>query len=64
LTDEHFIERAIKRAIENLILNRKRYAIKLLETPNVKQNKIIQICVENCVTGVSQAMRQKIFTLF
>ena len=60
LADEHFIERAI----ENLILNGKRYAIKTLEIHIVKQKSIIHICVEDDGEGVSQAMRQKIFSPF
>jgi two-component system OmpR family sensor kinase len=60
LADEHFIERAI----ENLVLNGKRYAVKVLEIHIIKQKKIIQICVEDDGVGVSQAMRQKIFSPF
>jgi two-component system OmpR family sensor kinase len=60
LADEHFIERAI----ENLILNGKRYAINVLEIHIIKHKSIIQICVEDDGVGVSQAMRQKIFSPF
>jgi two-component system OmpR family sensor kinase len=60
LADEHFIERAI----ENLILNGKRYANELLEIQVVKQNNVIHICIEDDGVGVSQAMRKKIFSPF
>ena len=57
---EHFIERAI----ENLVLNGKRYAIKVLEIHIIKQKKVIQICIEDDGLGVSQDMRKKIFFPF
>lgn len=60
LADEHFIERAI----ENLVLNGKRYAIKVLEIHIIKQKKVIQICIEDDGLGVSQDMRKKIFFPF
>jgi len=60
LADEHFIERAI----ENLVLNGKRYANNVLEIHVIKQKKTIQICVEDDGEGVSQAMRKKIFSPF
>ena len=60
LADEHFIERAI----ENLILNGKRYANNLLEIHVIKQNNIIQICIEDDGKGVSYEMREKIFSPF
>ena len=60
LADEHFIERAI----ENLVLNGKRYANEVLEIQVVKQKNIILICIEDDGVGVSQAMRKKIFSPF
>ena len=60
LADEHFIERAI----ENLVLNGKRYANEVLEIHVIKQKNVIQICIEDDGEGVSQAMRKKIFSPF
>jgi two-component system OmpR family sensor kinase len=60
LADEHFIERAI----ENLVLNGKRYANKVLEIQIIKQKDIIQICIEDDGIGVPHAMREKIFSPF
>ena len=60
LADEHFIERAI----ENLVLNGKRYANDVLEIQIIKQKNVIQICVEDDGNGVSEAMRKKIFSPF
>jgi two-component system OmpR family sensor kinase len=60
LADEHFIERAI----ENLVLNGKRYANEVLEIHVIKQKDVIQICIEDDGTGVSHAMREKIFSPF
>jgi two-component system OmpR family sensor kinase len=60
LADEHFIERAI----ENLILNGKRYANDMLEIHVIKQKNVIHICIEDDGIGVSQAMRKKIFSPF
>jgi two-component system OmpR family sensor kinase len=60
LADEYFIERAI----ENLVLNGKHYANKMLEIHIIKQKSIIQICIEDDGEGVSQAMRTKIFSPF
>jgi two-component system OmpR family sensor kinase len=60
LADEHFIERAI----ENLVLNGKRYANKMLEIHIIKQKRIIQICVEDDGEGVPQSLRKKIFSPF
>jgi two-component system OmpR family sensor kinase len=60
LADEHFIERAI----ENLVLNAERYAHNLLEIHIIRQKSIIKICIEDDGEGVSQAMREKIFSPF
>jgi two-component system OmpR family sensor kinase len=60
LADGHFIERAI----ENLVLNGKRYAEEVLEIHVIKQKNVIQICVEDDGVGVSHAMRKKIFSPF
>jgi two-component system OmpR family sensor kinase len=60
LADEHFIERAI----ENLVLNGKRYANEMLDIYVIKQKDVIQICVEDDGVGVSQEMRKKIFSPF
>lgn len=60
LADEHFIERAI----ENLVLNGKRYANKVLEIHVIKQKSVIQICIEDDGVGVPHAMRKKIFSAF
>jgi two-component system OmpR family sensor kinase len=60
LADEHFIERAI----ENLVLNGKRYANKALEIHIIKQTNTIQICVEDDGVGVSHEMRKQIFSPF
>ncbi|WP_299082094.1 ATP-binding protein [uncultured Paraglaciecola sp.] len=60
LADEHFIERAI----ENLVLNGKRYANQMLQIRIIKQQDVIQICVEDDGRGVPKAMRKKIFSPF
>jgi two-component system OmpR family sensor kinase len=60
LADEHFIERAI----ENLVLNGKRYANKVLEIHVIKQKNVIQICIEDDGIGVSHEVRTKIFSPF
>jgi two-component system OmpR family sensor kinase len=60
LADEHFIERAI----ENLVLNGQRYANELLEIHVIKLKNVIHICIEDDGVGVSQAMREKIFSPF
>lgn len=60
LADEHFIERAI----ENLVLNGKRYANKALEIHIIKQINTIQICIEDDGIGVSHEMRKQIFSPF
>jgi two-component system OmpR family sensor kinase len=60
LADEHFIERAI----ENLVLNGRRYANEVLEIHIIKHNNLIQVCIEDDGIGVPQAMRKKIFSPF
>ncbi len=60
LADEHFIERAI----ENLILNGKRYANNLLEIHVIKQKNTIQICIEDDGMGVYYEIREKISSPF
>ena len=60
LADEHFIERAI----ENLVLNGRRYANEVLEIHIIKKKSVIQICIEDDGIGVPQAMRKKIFSPF
>lgn len=60
LADEHFIERAI----ENLVLNGKRYANQALEIHIIKQINTIQICIEDDGVGVSHEMRKQIFSPF
>ena len=60
LADEHFIERAI----ENLVLNGVRYAVQTLEINVTKQQKNIQICIEDDGSGVPEALRKKIFSPF
>ncbi|MFQ3192004.1 MAG: two-component system OmpR family sensor kinase [Paraglaciecola sp.] len=60
LADGHFIERAI----ENLVLNGKRYANEVLEIHIIKQKNVIQICIEDDGIGIPQAMRKKIFFPF
>lgn len=60
LADEHFIERAI----ENLVLNGKRYAREMLHIHVIKHKDVIQICVEDDGIGVAKDMRKKIFSPF
>jgi two-component system OmpR family sensor kinase len=60
LADEHFIERAI----ENLVLNGKRYANEILDIHVIKQKDVIHICVEDDGIGVTQEMSTMIFSPF
>lgn len=60
LADEHFIERAI----ENLVLNGRRYANQLLEIRVSQQQKVIEISVEDDGLGIPKELRTKIFSPF
>ncbi|MGS2721676.1 ATP-binding protein [Paraglaciecola aestuariivivens] len=60
LADEHFIERAI----QNLVVNAQRYAHSTIKLHITQLAKEIEISVEDDGEGVSQAMREKVFSAF